>query len=122
MIISPPKRKRDEKEKKNRRISNDDVVILSVQQVEHHSPGVEVLGSRTIRKPRRITPTSTVILPDLYLPRPSTQKEARIPIRTKTPPPPEPVEPAMIKCTVCLELASETTSLCATKCGHVLYC
>jgi hypothetical protein len=33
---------------------------------------------------------------------------------------PEPkMEPAMLKCAVCLELASEYTKLCSTTCGHI---
>ena len=30
-----------------------------------------------------------------------------------------PMQPAMLKCTICLDLASETTSLCSTVCGHI---
>jgi hypothetical protein len=124
MIISPPKRrKQDSKEKQKKRISNEEVVILSVNRVE---PAVQVLGSRTIRKPRIPVQISSDVTVTNYstissMPSSSLSSSGTKAIRTKTPEPAEPLEPAMIKCTVCLELASEKTSLCATKCGHVLF-
>lgn len=81
------------------RVVNNDIEILQVNE----TPSVQVLRTvsthtRTLSKYPSASPVPTSSIP-----------RADPPV----------MKPAMLKCSVCLEVASETTLLSSTTCGHI---
>jgi hypothetical protein len=111
-----------------------DCEILEVKQ-KASSSQVEILSTRTRRPAPRLhiassapvwtpaTPTLPAINPDRILhsimnTSPEKSRNRMIPIPKIVDNEPR-VEPAMLKCTICLTLAGEKTQLCSTVCGHI---
>jgi hypothetical protein len=101
------------KRQKRNRLSSDGIEIIEeIRRPTKPDTGVELVCVRTVRRPRPLLHMQHFIPPTITKPSHSL-------IKLPPAPPEPPLQPAMLKCTVCLELASETTQLCSTVCGHI---
>jgi hypothetical protein len=101
------------KRQKTNRLSSDGIEIIEERKLPTKTDtGVEFVFARAVRRPRALLHMQHFVPPLVTKPAPSK-------IKLPPAPPEPPLQPAMLKCTVCLELASETTQLCSTVCGHI---